>query len=182
MEEKLKDKKDTYLKDLEERYKYYYEIERNKELLGEVVDIFASSCIEHFRHVLTKKIKIDQYYTREYAVVRAEDSLIDKNEIEKFTNFLKSLINNLVFPSTEVMSTTLSGILITTVGFSEAAIDFGQRFKYSRSFWLGIKGWCDIRLILVDLREEKLYSNNKGKEVLIAYKIKPSQGGDINIK
>jgi hypothetical protein len=41
---------------------------------------------------------------------------------------------------------------------------------------LGIKGWCDIRLILVDLKGKKLYSNKKGKEVLSAYKIKSKSG------
>lgn len=181
MEEMLNEKKDKYLKDLEERYKHYYEIERNKELLGEIVDIFASSSMECFRHVLTKKIKIDQYYTKEYAIVKAKGSLINKEEIEKFCNFLKSFINNLVCPSTEVMSTTLSGILVSTIGFSKDAVKFGQEFKFSRSFWLGIKGWCDIRLILVDLREEKLYSNNQGKEILFAYKIKSSKGDDVKI-
>ncbi|GAB4112179.1 MAG: hypothetical protein Kow00103_00850 [Candidatus Caldatribacteriota bacterium] len=174
--------KDIYLRELEKRYRYYYEIEKNKEILGEIVDIFASSSIEHFRNILTKKIKIDKYYTKEYAIVRVKDALIDQEKIEKFTNFLKSVLNNLICPSTEVMSTTLSGVLITNIGFSEEAINFGQKFKFSRSFWLGIKGWCDIRLILIDLKEEKFYSNNKGKEILTAYKFNSSKGGDNNIR
>ena len=172
MEENITDKLELYLKDLEERYRYYYEVEKNRKILDVKVDIFARSYTEHFRQVLTKSIKIDQHYTKEYAVVKAERGFIGKNEIDKFSQFLKSLINELVTPSVDVMSTTLSGVLITTSGFSEEAVNFAKKFKFSKSFLLGIKGWCDIRLILVDLKEEKLYSNQKGKEVLSAYKIK----------
>ena len=178
MEENIPDKLESYLKDLEERYKYYYEVERDKEISGVKVDIFAKSSTEHFRQVLTKNIKIAKHYTKEYAVVKAEKRFGDKNEVEKFSKFLKSLVNELVNPSVDIMSTIINGVLVSTSGFSEEAVSFAKKFKFSKSFLLGIKGWCDIRFILVDLKEEKLYSNQKGKEVLSAYKIKSSSGGD----
>lgn len=176
MEENITDKLEAYLKDLEERYKYYYEIEKDKEISGLKVDIFAKSSTEHFRQVLTKSIKIDQHYTKEYAVVKGEKGFVDENEVEKFSQFLISSINKLSPPSVDTMSTILNGVLVATSGFSEEAVSFAKKFKFSRSFLLGIKGWCDIRLILVDLKEEKLYSNKKGKEVLSAYKIKSKSG------
>ncbi len=178
MEESTIDKLKAYLKVLEERYKYYYEVERDKEISGLKVDIFAKSSIEHFRQVLTKSIKIDQHYTKEYAVVKAEKRFLDKNEVEEFSKYLKSLINELFTPSVDIMSTIINGVLVSASGFSEEAVSFAKKFKFSKSFLLGIKGWCDIRLILVDLKEEKLYSNQKGKEVLSAYNIKSSSGGD----
>jgi len=174
----MSDKLESYLKDLEERYKYYYEVERDKEISGVKVDIFAKSSTEHFRQVLTKNIKIDKHYTKEYAMVKALSELGNKNEVEDFSQFLIFSINKLSPPSVDTMSTILNGILVSTSGFSEEAIRFGEKFKFSKSFLLGIKGWCDIRLILVDLKEEKLYSNKKGKEVLSAYKIKSYSGGE----
>ena len=178
MEENITDKLETYLKDLEERYKYYYEVERNKEILGVKLDIFAQSSTEHFRQVLTKKIKIDQHYTKEYAVVKTLKRIGDKSEVENFSQFLKSLVNELVTPSVDTMSTVLNGVLVSTSGFSEEAINFAEKFKFSKSFLLGLKGWCDIRLILIDLKGQKLYSNKKGEEVLSAYKVKSFFGGD----
>ena len=176
MEENITDKIEAYLKDLEERYKYYYEVERDKEISGAKVDIFAKSSTEHFRQVLTKSIKIDQHYNREYAVVKAEKRFVDKNEVEEFSKYLKSLINEPFTPSIDIMSTIINGVLISASGFSEEAVSFAKKFKFSKSFLLGIKGWCDIRLILVDLKEENLYSNQKGKEALSAYKIKSKSG------
>jgi hypothetical protein len=172
MKENVIDELEAYLKDLEGRYKYYYEVEKNKEISGLKVDIFAKSSTEHFRQVLTESIKIDQHYTKEYAAVKGEKGFIDKSEIEGFSKYLKSLIDELFTPSVDTMSTILNGVLVATSGFSEEAVNFAKKFKFSKSFLLGIKGWCDIRLILVDLKEEKLYSNKKGKEVLSAYKIK----------
>ncbi|MBA3063648.1 hypothetical protein KKB17_01920 [bacterium] len=178
MEENIPDKLEAYLRDLEERYKYYYEVERNKEILGVKLDIFAQSSTEHFRQVLTKKIKIDQHYTKEYAVVKAEKRFVDKNEVEEFSKFIKSLVNELVVPSVNTMYTIINGVLVSTSGFSEEAINFAEKFKFSKSFLLGLKGWCDIRLILIDLKGQKLYSNKKGEEVLSAYKVKSFLGGD----
>jgi hypothetical protein len=176
VEKNKTDKLEAYLKDLEERYKYYYEVERDRKISGLQVDIFAKSSTEHFREVLTKSIKIDQHYTKEYAIVKGEKGFIDEDKVKKFSQFLISSINKLSPPSVDTMSTILNGILVSTFGFSEEAIRFGKKFKYSKTFLLGIKGWHDIRLILVDLKEEKLYSNQRGKEVLSAYKIKSKSG------
>jgi len=176
VEENIPDKLESYLKDLEERYKYYYEVERDKEISGAKVDIFDKSSTEHFRQVLTKNIKIDQHYTKEYAMVKTLSGMGNKSEVKEFSQFLISSINKLSPPSIEIMSTILNGVLISASGFSEEAVSFAKKFKFSKSFLLGIKGWCDIRLILVDLKEEKLYSNQKGKEVLSAYKIKSKSG------
>ncbi|GAH79359.1 unnamed protein product, partial [marine sediment metagenome] len=49
MEENIPGRLESYLKDLEERYKYYYEVERDKEISGLKVDIFAKYSTEHFR-------------------------------------------------------------------------------------------------------------------------------------
>ena len=176
MKENIPDKLGAYLGDLEKRFKYYYELERDKEISGLKVDIFALSSTEHFRQALTKNIKIDQHYTKEYAVVKAEKRFVDKNDVEEFSKYLKSLINKPFTPSVNIMSTIINGVLVSTSGFSEEAVSFTKKFKFSKSFLLGIKGWCDIRLILVDLKEEKLYSNQKGKEVLSAYKITSGSG------
>lgn len=60
------------------------------------------------------------------------------------------------------MSTTLNVVLITTSGFSEEVVNFAQQFKFSKTFLLGLKVWGNMRLILVDLKKEKLYANQRG--------------------
>jgi len=112
VEENITDKLEAYLKDLEERYKYYYEVERDKEISGLKVDIFAKSSTERFRQVLTKSIKIDQHYTKEYAVVKAGKRFVDKNEVKEFSQFLISSINKLSPPSVDTMSTFLVIIML----------------------------------------------------------------------
>lgn len=178
MEGNIPDKLELYLKDLEGRYKYYYDVERNKEISGIKIDIFAQSITKHYRNILIKKIRLDQFYTKEYAIVKTLKGFGDKREVEEFSQFLVSSIKELITPSVDTMCTIINGVLISTSSFSEEAIKFGEKFKFSKSFLLGIKGWCDIRLILVDWKVQKLFSNQKGKEVICAYKIKSSLGGD----
>ena len=115
-------------------------------------------------------------------MVKTLFGLADKKEVEKFSQLLISSINKLSPPSTDTMYAVLNGVMISDSGFSEDAIRFGEKFSFSKSFLLGIKGWHDIRLILVDLNNNKLFSNKKGKEVISAYKIntksKKEGGGD----
>ena len=173
---------ERYLNDLEARFQYYYEVERNKEMFDEKIDIFAKSVTEHFRQVLNNNIKIDQHFTKEYAMVKTLFGLADKKEVEKFSQYLVSSINKLSPPSTNTMCAILNGIIVSDSGFSEDAIRFGEKFSFSKSFLLGIKGWHDIRLILVDLKNKKVFSNEKGKEIIMAYKIntEPERGDKVS--
>lgn len=55
---KMKSTLEEYLENLEKRYRAHYNVERNKEVAGKELDIYAISVIEHFRHVFTKKSRL----------------------------------------------------------------------------------------------------------------------------
>jgi hypothetical protein len=169
---------DEYLEKLEKRYQAHYNVERNKTIAGKEFDIYAISVIEHFRHVLTKKIKIDDYREREIILVKGFEQLIQAEEIGVFSQYLIEANKELVVPSFDIMSHTLNGIVISSQGFSEEAIKYAQKFKYGKTFCLGIKGWCDIRLLLIDIKNNSLFCNAKGKEIAEVYSFERNKGGD----
>lgn len=167
-----------YLQELVKRYQLHYDVETNKFIAGEKVDIFAFSVIEHFRNVLTKKIKIDCYQEKEFVLVRGWGKLVDKITLNNFSQFLVNVTRELVIPSFEVMSHTINGIIVSANGFTQEAISAGQSFKYGKTFSLGIKGWCDIRLVLIDIKNSCVFCNAKGREVVGVYSFKKTRGGD----
>ena len=69
------------------------------------------------------------------------------------------------------MSTFLTGVMVSEKGFSQEVIQNAQKFKYSKDFLFTLKGWCDIRLILVDLERNEIITNKKGREVKKNYVI-----------
>lgn len=169
---------EEYLEKLEKRYQAHYNVERNKTVAGKELDIYAMSIIEHFRHVLTKKIKIDHYQEREIILVKGFEQLIQAEEIKELSHYLIAVNKELVVPSFDIMSHALNGIIISSQGFSKEAIKYAQKFKYGRTFCLGIKGWCDIRLLLIDINNNCVFCNVRGKEVVEVYSFEKHKGGD----
>lgn len=167
-----------YLEELEKRYQAHYNVEINKVIAGKQLDIYAISVIEHFRHILTKKIQFDQYREKEIILVKGLDQLVQDEEIKYFSQFLITATREFVIPSLDVMSHTINGIMVSSQGFSGEAVEYARKFKYGRTFYLGIKGWCDIRLLLLDIKNHSIYCNSKGKEIAEVYTFDKKTGGD----
>lgn len=161
-----------YLELLERRYQAHYNVQTNKIIAGKQVNIYAISVIEHFRNILTKKIQFDQYQEREIVLVNGVDYLIQAEDIKNFSNFLIATTKKLVTPSLDIMSHTINGIIVSSQGFSREAIELARKFRYGRTFFLGIKGWCDVRLLEIDLKNLCVHCNAKGKEIASIYSFK----------
>lgn len=112
-----------YLDELEKRYQAHYNVETYKEIAGKQIDIYAISIIEHFRHILSKKIQIDHYQEREIILVKGFNQFIQAEEIKEFSQYLVTISKELITPSFEVMSHTINGIMVSSQGFSKEAIE-----------------------------------------------------------
>lgn len=168
-----------YLEELEKRYQAHYNIEVQKTIDGKQMDIFAISIIEHYRNILSKKIQIDHYQEREMILVKGFDALIQEKIVKDFSQFLVTVTNKLVTPSFDVMSHGINGIMVSSKGFSPEAVEAARKFKFSRTFCLGIKGWCDIRLLLIDIKNAGVFYNSKGKEIAPVYTFKQRNKGEV---
>jgi hypothetical protein len=169
-----------YLEGLANRYRLHYDVETNKTISGQHVDIYALSIIDHYRNVLTKEIKMDNYQEREIILVRGFEDLVEEREMNNFSQFLTKVTREMVIPSFDVMSHTINGIIVSAQGFSPETVIATQRFRYSKTFFLGIKGWCDVRLLLIDIKNSSVFCNAKGREVAPVYSFQKRVGGGEN--
>lgn len=135
-----------------------YTIDTNK------LDIYGKSIVRNERYIGNEKFVLDAYENYEHCLIKSTQKEVDKDEIGKFTEFLKSSMNILVTPREGHMSTIISGVYISDLGFSEEAIHIAKKFKYSKTFSMGLKGWCDEKLFLIDLKKNKVYTNKEGKK------------------
>jgi len=159
-----------YLAKLAQRLSGYFDVETDKILRDRKVDIFAAFRQTNEKYFFTRSIRVYGYNNYEYCIVQQLSETGQSADIAAFTGFLTELAEELVRPSAEHMSTYFTGILVSETGFSPEAVAAAQRFVYARNFAWGWRGWCDIRLILVDLGSGEVYANRKGKGVMRHYR------------
>jgi hypothetical protein len=133
------------------------------------VDLYACCQIRNEKFLATRKLTLGAWETNEYCLIEGHSAKIYAPEVQDFTTFLVSAAGELVKPHKEHMSSLVTGILVSEQGFAPEAIRIGIRFKHSRSFWLGLRGWCSVCLVLVDLSSGQVHASPKGKEVMKSY-------------
>lgn len=164
------DSYEEYLKELQARYRAYFDIFPDYSLLGRTVGLFARCHVRHEKFFLSRKATIGAWETSEYCLVEGRQAGIGTDQVRDFTAFLVRAVDELVKPHEEHMSSIVSGILVSERGFEPEAIRLGTGFRHERSFWFGLRGWCSVRLLLVDLSSGKVYASRKGKEVMRIYR------------
>ncbi len=154
------------------KYEAYFDIYPDYSILGRKLDLYACSHVRNEKFVATKKLILGAWETNEYCLVEGHSDKIDAPKVQDFTAFLVNAAGELVKPHKEHMSSMVTGILVSEQGFDSEAIHVGTRFKHSRSFWFGLRGWYSTCLLLVDLSSGQVRTNSKGKEVMKSYQPK----------
>jgi len=159
-----------YLEKLKQSYRSFFDVYTDKEINDELFDIYAKSNIRNEKYLGVKSLKIWGYENNEHCLVKTYSSKIDEKDVDELEHFLRGCIDILVEPHLEHMSSVITCVVVTTEGCSKKAVKKAEKLKISRVFAFGFKGWCDVRLILVDLKHNAVYTNKKGKEVINFYK------------
>ena len=166
-------KLEEYLETLRRKYEAYFDIYPDYTLLGRRLDLYACCHVRNEKFVVTKKATLGAWETNEYCLIEGHSAEIYAPKVQDFTAFLVNAAGELVKPHKEHMSSVLTGILVSEQGFDPGAIHIGTRFKHSRSFWFGLRGWYSVCLLLVDLSSGQVHTSPKGKEVMKSYQPKP---------
>ena len=156
-------KADEYLQQLKSMYRSYFDLQENKEIAGRNFDLYAFSHIQNEKYFASKKIKIWEYAKYEHCLIKNITS--KSNELIPDKNFLNKTIDELVELHRNHKQSYITIVNISEKSLSNKEIEKIQNFSFSKSFLLGFRGWCDIRLITVDLQNNKVYVNKKAQKV-----------------
>jgi len=159
-----------YLKRLQQSYSSFFDVYKNKSINGEVFNIYAYSNIKCEKYIGTKKFKVWGYESYEHCLVKLYKELVCEKIIDSLVKCLKGSIDILINPHSEHMSSIVTCVVVSCKGSTKAAINKVEKTKITRMFAFGFKGWCDVRLVLVDLKYDRVFSNKKGREVVDFYK------------
>lgn len=164
---------EQYLDWLAQRYAGYFDVERERIVLGQSISIYALSHIRSDKYFATKKISLGGYENIEHCLVAGHREQVDSDGFEVFLHLLIRAVDELVTPHHEHMSTTVTGVLVAEKGFAPEVINRSRKFSFSRTYRFGLQGWSQVRLIFVDLTAGQVHANKKGREVARSYLVPP---------
>ncbi|MBZ4664503.1 MAG: hypothetical protein JG776_2227 [Caloramator sp.] len=163
--------KNYYINYIAKKFERHFDIEFDKEILNYKLDFFAKHYSLNARTLLTKNDIIDKFENYEYVFVKHYE-FIDENAVNEFMHFLKKVSEEYVNPTKIHMSTYINGIILYDE-IKDEAVDIIKKFKLSKTFLFGIRGWFDTRLLAVGLNGQDIVCNREGKRVKKVYQITP---------
>lgn len=164
---------EKYIRNIEDKLRSNFDLHREYDLNGEILDLFAEFHVRSERYVLTKKAKIYGMENNEYCIFKKHKNL-SGYELEKFNEFLINSIDTLIQPHNEHMSTMITGVIIfdgSRKNIDDDVIENIKKFKFHKGFSFGFKGWVDIRIVLVCLEDKFLITSKRGDEVSKVYEV-----------
>lgn len=144
-----------------------YDLEENVSLIGEEFDLSAQYNIRNSKFVMTKKVEIYAFRSEELLFFKGLRE-IDSEYLEGLKNRIKENIEKIINVDKEHMNTDLTFIFVVDELEKEMKKKI-KRFKYHKSFKMGLKGWTNVKLFVYetgcDLLHANGYANTSKKEM-----------------
>ncbi len=131
-------------------HKTWFDVSRDYELAGRTFPGFAAFHQHGERYVLSKKAQLWAVANHEYILFDIVESF-DEDALAADIAFMKDEAFKLVDPTEPDHMSTAVGLIVIAGSASEAARKALRRTRYRKNFKLGLAGWSDLRLALVDL-------------------------------
>ncbi|MFW6301847.1 MAG: hypothetical protein ACOC1W_04900 [Bacillota bacterium] len=157
-----------YFNKIDEMLYHYFDLTLDKEIAGRSFDLYGFCRLDNERYIATRSVKIWEFIDYEHVLVRiVEDFSTDFYH----QGFLEELVEELVDPHPNHHQTYITLVEIVKKELGQEDIQWIRKFKYSRTFRLGLRGWCDVRLVVADISQEQVYTNKAGQEIYESYMI-----------
>lgn len=154
----------TYKEIITNRLSNSFDIEENYVYKNFKFDLFGTLNIRNEKYMASKKLTIYAFENDEYCFLKYFD-VLDENIIDDLIKILKLSINDYVKPHHEHMCSVITGVIVVDNFDNKNLIKKIKKFNYQKGFMFGLKGWADVRLILVDLQNNKVITSKKAKRV-----------------
>lgn len=160
---------DEYLSRLRERLLASYDVKMPWRLDGTDYPLYARSQVIAGQYILHRSITYERMELNEHVLCLVLKGPATPETVRSFVGDLKAAADSLVHPSSDHMSSAITGVLVAEQGFRPDAVREGVRSSFTRQFWLGLRGWYFLRLLGIDLSTGQTWANRRGKEVMGAY-------------
>lgn len=154
---------DALLRRLLDAYRGYYDMEEDCRYGGRVFPGYGELHSHGEKYVLSKQAKLWEVDTHDYLFFDVV-SLADRVYLEESVAFMTGAALGKVDPKPDHMVSYLSLVIIAD-RVDQAMPALVRRTRFRKNFRLGLRGWADLRLAVIDLQGYNVYTNGQGKEM-----------------
>ncbi|MFZ5943501.1 MAG: hypothetical protein ACOYVD_05290 [Bacillota bacterium] len=161
--------KEAMLEQFKVKFAKYYDLKDQPEFVTFPIDFYAHFYQVNEKYFGVKSFNMWRMTHDEHCLVKYYEH-ISKDQIENMITVLKKGIDYLVKPDENHMKTFVTGVFIVNNLSDHTLIEYVEKFKYSKAYRFYLYGWCDVRLVLIDLSSRQIYTNKAGREVQNFYR------------
>ena len=151
-----------------------YDIVKPSEVNGHTYDACASYHESGAKYVLSKKAELWRISCHEHAYFKAVEELNDQ-DVETFLTDLTEWIEPKVVregkevPDTDHMYTLVTGIFFADKPVADSVKKKIRKYKYYKNYRFSLRGYCQVRLLVFDTAEQKVFGNRAAWELVKGY-------------
>lgn len=160
---------ETYIKDIEEKLSYYYNVERDFTLHNNTYDLYACSNVSNAKYMGSKKLVIYAYDNNSHVYLKKCETL-KKHDIENILNDDAQFLLEGTSVNDEHMSTHYTIVFVTNDDVSDDVKNFVKRYRKQKSFAFGFKGWSSIGVVVVSLSQKTVINNKDAKKIVGSFR------------
>ncbi|MFA9422436.1 MAG: hypothetical protein ACERLG_02590 [Sedimentibacter sp.] len=151
-----------YLDKLKISLTRYFDMELDKTIGGKRFSLYGRYYTRNAKYFASRKIEIYSFIVNEY-VLYNNCNHVDANYINELKDYIEIYVDDIVMQDKESMSSGITFLISTEESVNKDTLKAVKNFKFYKSYSLGFKGWVNVKIILVDLKTNKAYSNALGR-------------------
>lgn len=156
--------KEAYLQQLMPSYEAYFDIQYNVPIGSREFPAIAQFHSRSEKYIFVRSAKLWATEMNEYVYFAFSDTPTEEDFISLKKEVLQAGLAQ-IKPHSEHMYSYVSLILVADL-LPEEIIKEIKKTKYHKTYLFSFHGWMYLRIAAVDLSNGKVYSNQKGKELL----------------
>lgn len=141
----------------------WFDVYRDYEFGGRMFPGYAEFHSHGEQYVLVKRAKLWEVDAFEYLFFEVAD-VLDAELLESLVQFMTTQAIQKVQPDPNHMTSYLSLVVIANRVPDEVK-RLVRKTKFRKNFALGIRGWADLRLAVIDLTDRSVTTNSQGKDL-----------------
>ncbi len=140
----------------------YFDVEENYMLGKDNFELYATFNQRHAKYMLLRDVEIYAFKSNEYLFLKKLNRPMTLKDLEWLKSFLDDHLKDIVVYDEEHMSSVVTVIFEAPMPLLEVQKKLA-RFKYYKSFSFGLRGWVNVKVMLIDPALNSGITNKQGK-------------------
>jgi hypothetical protein len=157
-----------YLDFIQKKFDTHFIIDLDTYIIDRKIDMLAKCNLILGRTLISKNDIIDRYESNEYIVVKTYNAAC-KNDIVDFLEFTSKLPSTLVKPHKEHRNSYINAVMVCGTIDDLKNVEYFKNFKFTKIYKFYLHGFCEIRAVLVNLKNSSVVTNKAGNQLNKVY-------------